>query len=220
MATGQPAAPSTEQLIALGAPISLRDGSRVRIRQGRRSDGELLLRGFDRLSPESRYRRFLAPLPVLSEGLLRCLTDIDHHDHESMLALNEQGTAGLGIARYCRDVCRPDAAEVAVTVIDDWQGRGLGTLLLDVISARARAEGIRTFTALILAENHEMLDLLKRLGPARIVDRATGTEEIEVLIPPVGPPAALSELLRIAARHDVVVPPRDRASTAPITQTA
>jgi GNAT superfamily N-acetyltransferase len=192
----------------------------VRIRQGRRSDGELLLRGFDHLSPESRYRRFLAPLPALNGGLLRCLTDVVHHDHESMLALNEQGTAGLGVARYVRDVSRTDAAEVAFTVIDDRQGRGLGTLLLDVISARARAEGIRTFTALILAENHEMLDLLKRLNPVRIVDRACGTVQIEVPIPAVGRPPALSELLRIAVRHDVVVPPRDRAPTAPITQTA
>ena len=130
-------APSTEELIAIGAPISLRDGSRVRIRQGRRSDGELLVRGFDRLSPESRYRRFLTPLPALNGRILGYLTDVDHHDRESMVALNEQGTAGLGVARYVRDVNRPDAAEVALTVIDGWQGRGLGTLLLEVISARA-----------------------------------------------------------------------------------
>ena len=72
----------------------------------------------------------------------------------------------------------------------------------------------------MLAENHEMLDLLKRLGPVRIVDRASGTVEIEVPIPPDGVPPALGHLLRIAARHDVVVPPRDRAPTeTPITQT-
>jgi GNAT superfamily N-acetyltransferase len=131
-------APSTEKLVAIGAPISLRDGSRVRIRQGRPTDGELLVRGFDRLSLESRYRRFLTPLPALSGRILGYLTDVDHHDRESMVALNEQGTAGLGVARYVRDVTRPDAAEVALTVIDDWQGRGLGTLLLEVISARVR----------------------------------------------------------------------------------
>jgi GNAT superfamily N-acetyltransferase len=101
-----------------------------------------------------------------------------------MLALNQQGTAALGIARYVHRVGRPDAAEVAGTVIDDWQGRGLGTLLPEAISARARAEGIRTFTALMLTENHEMLDLLKRLGPVRIVKRACRTGEIR------GPDAA------------------------------
>ena len=102
---------------------------------------ELLLRGVDHLSPESRYRRFPAPLPALNGGLLRCLTDVDHHDHESMLALNEQGTAELCIARYVRDVSRTDAAEVAFTVIDDRQGRGLGTLLLDS-SAHGRARKV------------------------------------------------------------------------------
>ena len=198
--------PPTDELMSIGAPASLRDGSRVRIRQGRQSDGELQLRAFDHLSPESRYRRFLAPPGALSRALLRYLTEVDHHDHKSILALNEEGTAGLGIARYVRHVSRPDAAEVAVTVIDDWQGRGLGTLLLEAICARARAEAIRTFTALMLTENHEMLDLLKRLGPVRSINRACGTVEIEVPIPPAGAPPALGELLRVTALHDVVVP--------------
>jgi len=66
--------PSTNELVALGAPIVLRDGSRVRLRQGHRADKELLLRGFERLSPESRYRRFLAGMPELSEEKVRYLT--------------------------------------------------------------------------------------------------------------------------------------------------
>jgi GNAT superfamily N-acetyltransferase len=138
---------ASDELAVDGAPVALRDGSHVRIRQGRRSDRELLLRGFRRLSPESRYRRFLAPIPRLPEATVRHLTDIDHHDHEAMIALDEQGTEALGVARYVRDPDRPQAAKVAVTVVDDWQGRGLGTLLLEAISARARREGIRTFTA-------------------------------------------------------------------------
>ena len=74
--------PSTNEPVFLGVPITLRDGSRIRIRQGHRSDPDLLLRGFKRLSPESRYRRFLAPMPELSESMVRYLTEIDHHDHE------------------------------------------------------------------------------------------------------------------------------------------
>jgi hypothetical protein len=70
---------STEELVTLGAPMVLRDGSRVRIRQARRPDDELLLRGFARLSPESRYRRFLAPMPELKQRMVHYLTDIDHH---------------------------------------------------------------------------------------------------------------------------------------------
>ena len=70
-----------------------------------------------------------------------------------------------------------------MTVIDDWQGKGLGTLLVEVVSARARAEGITTFSALMLARNEEMMDLLKRLDTVRIIDQELGTVEIEVPIP-------------------------------------
>lgn len=201
-----PSAPSTDELVRLGAPLTLRDGSRVRIRQGGSSDRELLRRGFERLSPESRYRRFLTPMPELTEDVLRYLTEIDHHDHESMIALEEETGEGLGVARYVRDPDRPEAAEVAVTVIDDWQGRGLGTLLLEVISARAREDGITTFTALMLATNKEMMDLFNRLDPVRITDQAAGTVEIEVSIPPVGVAPGLRKLLQIAAEHDVAAP--------------
>jgi GNAT superfamily N-acetyltransferase len=198
--------PSTAEIVLFGAPIALRDGSRVRIRQGRSSDEELLLRGFARLSPESRYRRFLAPTPELTGQMVRRLTEIDHHEHEAMIALDDRTGEGVGVARYVRDPERPDTAEVAVTVIDDWQGRGLGTLLLDVISARAREEGITVFTALMLATNEEMMDLLERLDPVRIVDRELGRVQIEVQIPERGVAPALKKLLRIAADNDVVVP--------------
>ena len=197
---------STEELTTLGAPAELRDGSRVRIRQIRASDEAQLLSGFKQLSSESRYRRFLAPAPELTQSVVHYLVDVDHQDHEAMVALDTQGKQGLGIARYVRDVERPDTAELAVTVIDAWQGRGLGTLLLDVISARARQEGIRTFTALMLAENREMFELLEALGPVRIVDRSAGTVEVAVPIPATGVPRGLRKLLRIAARHEVAVP--------------
>ena len=173
---------------------------------GRSSDRELLLRGFERLSPESRYRRFLGAMPELRPEMVRYLTHVDHHDHEAIIALDEETGEGLGVARYVRNQDRPDVAEVAVTVIDDWQGRGLGTLLLDALSVRAREEGIRSFTALMLATNDEMMDLFRRLDPVQIVDRESGTVEIEVPIPEVGLAPALRKLLKISARTDVVVP--------------
>jgi GNAT superfamily N-acetyltransferase len=192
--------PSTNELVILGAPVALRDGSRVRVRQGHGSDRKLLLRGFERLSPESRYRRFLASMPQLTEAMVRYLTEVDHHDHEAIIALDGETGEGIGVVRYVRGTERRDAAEFAVTVIDDWQRRGLGTLLLEVISARAREEGITTLTALILASNQEMMELLNSLGPVRIVDRDPGTVEIEMPVPAVGLSPALSKLLRIAAR--------------------
>jgi RimJ/RimL family protein N-acetyltransferase len=201
-----PSLPSTDELAVLGAPLELRDGSRVRLRPGRPTDRERLLRGFERLSPESRYSRFLVPMPELTEEMVRYLTEIDHHDHEAIVALGEDTGEGLGVARYVRNQDRPDTAEVAVTVVDDWQGKGLGTLLLNVLSARAREEGVRGFTALMHATNEEMMDLLKRLDEVTIVDRDTGTVEIEVPIPKIGLAPALRKLLEISAHSDVVVP--------------
>jgi len=202
--------PSTSELAVRGAPVALRDGSHVRIRQGHSSDRQLLIRGFERLSPESRYRRFLAPMSELSEQTLRYLTEIDHHDHEAMIALEEDSGEGVGVARYVRDPERPDSAEVAVTVVDDWQGRGLGTLLLDVIGARARQEGIAMFTAVVLTTNHTVIDLLRQLDYVRVLDRDGGTVELAVSIPPIGVAPALRKLLRIAAQHDVAIPPTAR----------
>ncbi len=195
--------PSTTEFVLLGAPIALRDGTQICVRQGHSSDRALLVRGFERLTPESRYRRFLAPMPELSEEMVRYLTAIDHHDHEAIIALDEQSREGIGVARYIRNPQRHDVAEVAVTVIDEWQRKGVGTLLLDVISARAREQGITTFTALMLATNNEMLGLLKRLGPVHVVDQEAGTVEIEVPIPAVGLARALRKLVRIAARNKV-----------------
>jgi GNAT superfamily N-acetyltransferase len=126
---------------------------------------------------------------ALGAKTLRYLTEIDHHDHEAIVALDERGDAGIGVARYVRDPMRPECAEVAVTVVDEWQGRGLGTLLLDVLSVRARQEGIGIFTALMLARNEQMMDLFEQLGPVRIVGRAAGTVDIEVAVPD---PATLS----------------------------
>ena len=131
--------PSTSELKTIGASVTLRDGARIRVRQGHSEDRELLLRGFQRLSEESRYRRFLAPMPELTDSMVDYLVDLDHHDHEAILALDEETGEGIGVARYVRDSSRPDRAEVAVTVIDDWQGRGVGTILLELVGWRATA---------------------------------------------------------------------------------
>jgi GNAT superfamily N-acetyltransferase len=190
----------------LGVPVELRDGSRVRVRQGQRTDRGLLVRGFEHLGAESRYRRFLTPMHALGDRTVRDMTELDHNDHEAMIALDERGEEGLGDAFYVRDGRRPDAAEVAVTVVDEWQGRGLGTLLLEVISARALDEGVGTFTALMLARNQAMMDLFERLGPVRVVGRAAGTVEIEVAIPAVVVAPELRGLLRQARRHGAAAP--------------
>ena len=183
-----------------GGTLGLRDGSEVVLRPVRAADKSLLADGFVRLSPESRYRRFLAPVPELSEAQLRYFTDIDHHDHEALAALDPVTGRGVGIARFVRLADRPQVAEAAVTVADDWQGRGLGTLLVEALAQRAREEGILTFTALLLATNREMLELLERIARVRVIDRQTGTVEVEVDLPALGIGPDLREILRAYQR--------------------
>ncbi|MBV8987112.1 MAG: GNAT family N-acetyltransferase [Solirubrobacterales bacterium] len=205
----------TEELVAVGAPVQLRDGSRIRVRQGSRSDRDLLLRGFDRLSEESRYRRFLGPTPELRDEMLRFLLDVDHHDHEAIVAVEDETGDGLGVARYVRLGDEPDVAELAITVVDDWQHRGLGTLLLEVIGARAREEGITTFSALMLATNREMLEILEHAGPMEIVDSGSGTVQVSAAIQEAGLSPALGKLLQVAARRDAAVPLAGRRTVPP-----
>jgi RimJ/RimL family protein N-acetyltransferase len=178
--------------------VTLRDGSHAAVRQIRPEDAELLRAGFERLSEDSRYRRFLSGMAELSDPLVRYLTQVDHHDHEALVAVTGDG-AGVGVARYVRWPRDPEAAEVAVVVADDWQGRGLGTALLGLLVDRARAEGIRRFTALMLASNQEMLQLLEDLGAVRTLKQSAGTVEVELTLPPHGAGEHLRELLRGSA---------------------
>src|SRR5205823_14425948 len=119
--------------------------------------------GFARLSAHSRQMRFLRRKDQLSTAELRYFTNLDHRDHEALGALDPSGR-GVGIARYVRDAQDPHAAEIALTIVDDWQGRGLGTELLAQLTGRARSAGIRRFTALVATGNVAMTALLDHAG--------------------------------------------------------
>ena len=166
-----------------GTPATLRDGSTVLIRQVRGTDAPLLADGFARLSARSRQLRFLGPKKMLSAAELRYLTDVDHHDHEAIGALSPAEGRGVGVARYIRDADDPEAAEIAVTIADDWQGRGLGTELLVRLSDRARQAGIGRFTATVSADNVAMPRLLWKMG-AELTGRSRGTVDYEVALKP------------------------------------
>src|SRR5215471_8111372 len=168
-----------------GRPVALRDGSKVLIRPVRPADAPLLADGFARLSDRSRRMRFLARKDQLSAAELRYLTDVDHHDHEALGALDPADGRGVGVARYVRDADDPHAAEIAVTIVDDWQGRGLGTELLTRLSARARSEGICRFTALVADDNVAMAALLRNMC-ANLAGRSPGTVEYEIPLMPQG----------------------------------
>jgi GNAT superfamily N-acetyltransferase len=180
--------------------VELRDGSRATLRPIRPSDKHNLAEGFAHLSDESRYKRFLTPMNELSKAELKYLTEVDHHDHEAILAQSLDG-APLGVARYVRTNPASASAEAAVAVVDDWQGRGLGTALLQRLADRASEEGIDHFTAIMLASNREMLALCKELGPTDVSDAGNGVLEAEIELPAAAedPSAPLRNALRNAA---------------------
>jgi len=152
-----------------------RDGTEISIRPIEPGDKETLRDGFDHLSLQSRYERFLSPMDEVSPRMVRYFTEVDHHDHEALVAFVDDRP--VAVARFIR-VKDPERAEAAITVADEWQGHGIGTTLMQVLAGRAREEGIEAFTALVLARNEEMIDILFRMGNAEIVERASGAVEI------------------------------------------
>jgi RimJ/RimL family protein N-acetyltransferase len=184
----------------------LRDGEQILVRPIRPDDREELAAGVRRLSRESRYRRFFTPTDELSASELSYLTEVDHHDHEALVALEPDSLHGIGVARFVRSRQDPELAEVAVAVADSWQNRGVATALLDRLTQRAREEGVHRFSAEILADNQPMLDLIDELGDVTMRNLDQGSVEIEVQLPPEGIGAGLRESLRAAAREILRMP--------------
>lgn len=133
---------------------SLSDGRRFLVRPISPNDKDLLASGLAHLSPESVYRRFLSAKPRFSAAELRYLTEIDHVDHEALIAvLADEPSRVVGVARFIRDPEDPTCAEVAVTVGDAYQGQGVGRYLGELLADAARDRGVQRFTATMLAEN-------------------------------------------------------------------
>lgn len=175
--------------------VLLRDGSEVTLRQIEPEDREAIRASFERMGPDSRYTRFLSPIAELTESQLDYLTDVDHHDHEAVVAVGDDGS-GLGVARYVRLEHDGPRAEVAVAVIDDWQGNGVGSALLERLSERAREDGVEVFTAAVLADNRASSDVLRRLGSTTIQHAGGGMVELEIELEGDD---SLSQLMRHAA---------------------
>jgi RimJ/RimL family protein N-acetyltransferase len=164
--------------------VVIDDGLELLVRPLQPDDKRRIAQAFERLSPETRYRRFFAPLPRLSEQDLRYLTEVDHHDHEALAAVNPENGMIVGVARYVRSE-DPTEAEVAVVVGDPWQGRGVATALLQRLVGRAREEGIDHFVALVMSDNTDALDLFRHLAPgsSHIRRSASGHTELVMALP-------------------------------------
>jgi GNAT superfamily N-acetyltransferase len=181
--------------------VELRDGSRVAIRPVSPGDKSAFAEGFEHLSASSRYMRFLTPVQRLRPADLAYFTEVDHHDHEALVAYSLEGEP-LAAARYVRVDER--TAEAAVAVVDHWQGRGLGTALLQRLAARAGHEGIDWFTATLLAENRQVLSLLDDVGERTVRQVGGGVLEARVKLPAVADPnTPLRRALRSAASGEV-----------------
>jgi RimJ/RimL family protein N-acetyltransferase len=166
----------------------------VTIRQIEPSDEALVRTFYDELSDRSRRLRFLVPTNELSEEDLRYLTDVDHKRHEAMVALDEDRL--VGVARYVRAPRDRESAEVAVVVVDDRQGQGIGTTLLDRLTERARENGITRYTALVSEDNEIVIGALERAGAERAATSDEGDIEFGIDVPAEG----LGERLRTALR--------------------
>ena len=133
----------------------------ITIRELVPADRDLVVGVFDGLSPRSRFLRFLSPLPSLPEPTLDRLLDVDGHDHVALVAV--RGGAGAGVARFVRDAEDRGLADVALTVVDAEQGRGLGRALLLALRDVAADRGVRALTFDVHPGNAAMLGLLRSL---------------------------------------------------------
>ena len=116
------------------------------------------------LSDAARYQRFLTGTSSLNDRVARYLVDIDHTNHEALVAMAPGSPDIVGVARFIRSRTSPAEAELAITVADQWQRSGLGTALLDLLSDRARAEGVRWFTVEVLSDNAGIRALVQAAG--------------------------------------------------------
>ncbi len=188
----------------------LDDGTPVTLRHVRPEDAAELRRGFARLSPASRYRRFLGSKSTLSDETVRYLTCVDGQNHVAIVATTRGAPlgepTGLGIARFIRSTEDPAVAEAALTVIDDMQRKGLGRILAVTLARAALERGITRFRGEILTDNEPARELLDEVG-ATVHASPDGSLVFDVALTPEHPPSDHSlelvarRILRAASSH-------------------
>ncbi|HKC77867.1 MAG TPA: GNAT family N-acetyltransferase, partial [Gaiellaceae bacterium] len=183
----------------------LRDGSTLRLRPPVAEDADALLEFFTGLSEQSRYLRFHG-FPALGPRLVEPVLEPDWDERGALLGSLDGRIVALANWVRLRD---PRVAEVAFAVGDDYQGRGIGTRLLEQLAGRAAESGIEEFVAEVMHENNAMLDVFRGAGFA--VTRAGEGGELEIRFP-IAPTGVYRE--RVATRDHVAV----RASLAPFFQ--
>jgi acetyltransferase len=164
--------------LALLESLRLKDGRIVIVRpvmpRDAKAEGEFVTA----LSPLSRRLRFHGAVARLPASMLRAMTRIDQHQHVALVAQaldDSQRPHIVADARYVVDSGQPQSAEFAIAVADDWQGAGLGRLLMQRLARHARSQGLQQLHGSVLRDNHTMLALMQRLGAAALDDAEDST---------------------------------------------
>jgi protein lysine acetyltransferase len=154
-----------QRLAAFVRPISFRatDGTELFLRPVLPGDGVRVIKGRVWFSPETVYKRFLS-VRTPTEALLTYLSEVDYIDHFVWVVTDAAG-AIVADGRFVRAEENPTSGEIAFTVADAYQGRGIGTQLFGALAITARVDGIERFTAEVLSDNAAARTLLDKLHP-------------------------------------------------------
>jgi len=180
--------------------LPLRDGELVDFRPVKQNDKETIQKGMLALSSKSRYFRFFSPILKLSDTQLYNFTEIDQQNHVAWIALahNEPERRGLGVARFIRIQNQPEIAEFGIVIIDSYQQRGLGTILLAVLYRMASIKGIKILRGFVLPDNKVMSSWLGRLGAVGVYENGVYRMDLTVsdyLLPSKNRPRSLSNFI-------------------------
>ena len=164
--------------------LELTDGTKVLVRPIVPEDEPLLHKVVAAMSERTVYFRFFSPLKRMPDALAHRLAVVDYNDRFALVATDKpRGKERIvGVARYDR-VVNTDVAEVAVAVIDEFQRRGLGSALMTILGKVATEHGIKTFTLIVLAENQQMLGLLRKMGWIHRAKLSGGVYDISFELP-------------------------------------
>ena len=166
-------------------PHALPDGTQLIVRPLRKDDKDELRRAIQSLSEETTMRRFFRSHLETSEEVLLHLSDVDQDNHVAVVAMlptpDLKAERGIGVARFVRIAGQPEVAEAAITVIDEFQRRGAGRVLLLELVALARKHGITRFRAEVLEENTAVTSILAHVPHVRVAETDTSaTYEIAI----------------------------------------
>ncbi len=186
-------------IVARTADLVLDDGTPVRIRPIVPTDRERIVEGLRELSPESRHLRFLRSVDHLTGDELSYLTNVDYSDHFAWVALDTSENRGMGVARYAR--LEGETAEAAVVVLDRYQHRGLGGILLRLVAETAYAHGIRRFRAWVTPRNTVVMSLVEHWHLDRRAEDGTVVVDIPLPLPetPLAESSLYDSLREVAA---------------------